>query len=66
MNAGGSVSVGGKLMFDFSGSNLHGNGVTEVTAQPCKVTLNGKYNNSGAGITPSGWSTTTAAFFGTY
>ena len=62
MNAGGSVSVGGKLMFDFSGSNLHGNGVTEVTAQPCKVTLNGKYNNSGAGITPSGWSTTRLPF----
>jgi hypothetical protein len=62
MNAGGNVSVGGKLMFDFSGSNLHGVGVTEVTAQPCKVTLNGKYNNSGAGITPSGWSTTRLPF----
>ena len=62
MSAGGNVKRDDVLMFDFSGANLHGNGVSELVAQPCKAILTGKFGGSGAGITPSGWATTRLPF----
>ena len=65
LNSGGTsypVAIDGKLLFDFSGSNLHGNGMKEVTTDPHKIILTGKFGRSGSGITPSGWSTTRLPF----
>ena len=57
-----AVAIGGKLLFDFGSANLHANGVQEVTAQPQKAILTGRFGRSGSGITPSGWSTTRLPF----
>jgi len=53
-----AVAVGGKLLFDFGSGNLHAGKMTEVLSDPQKCIFTGRYGKSGAGMTPSGWSTT--------
>jgi hypothetical protein len=57
-----AVAIDGKLLFDFGSGNLHANGIKEVLTDPQKCILTGRYGRSGAGITPSGWSTTKLPF----
>lgn len=57
-----SISIDGKLLLDFGASNLHANGIKEVTTDPQKAILTGRYSRSGRGITPSGWSSTQLPF----